>query len=117
MNDTTIQVEEFLIDVETILKNIFEVDSLWMPLSLEISLGYGVGTENLDLASIDFVELIVQIEESYDITYEFDVEIITIQDLYNLSVYRINTHFTLPVYYASICLITGCIVGQEPIMN
>lgn len=83
MNNTAIQVEEFLISIETILKKIFEVDSLWMPLSLETSLGYGVGTESLDLSSIDFVELIVQIEELYDITFEFDVEISTIQDLYD----------------------------------
>ena len=84
MNNTAIQVEEFLISIETILKKIFEVDSLWMPLSLETSLGYGVGTESLDLSSIDFVELIVQIEELYDITFEFDVEISTIQDLYEV---------------------------------
>ena len=83
MNNSEIQVEEFLNTVETILKEIFEVDNLWVPLSLETTLGYGVGTESLDLSSIDFVELIVQIEELYDITYEFDVEISTIRDLYN----------------------------------
>lgn len=83
MNNSEIQVEEFLNTVETILKRIFEVDNLWIPLSLETTLVYGIGTECLDLSSIDFVELIVQIEELYDITYEFDIEINSIRDLYN----------------------------------
>lgn len=83
MKNNVISVDEFLITVESILKKIFEIDSLWIPLSLDTSLGYGVGTESLDLSSIDFVELIVQIEELFDITFEFDIEVSTIQDLYN----------------------------------
>ncbi len=83
MDNNVVQVEDFLIDIESILKKIFEVDNLWMPITLNTHLGYGVGTDSLDLSSIDFVELIVRVEELYDITFEFDIEINTIQDLYD----------------------------------
>ena len=83
MNDTALSTKSFLGSVEDILKEVLGVSELWFGLTMDTLLTYGVGQESLDLSSIDFVELIVKIENLYNITFEFDAIINSLQDLYD----------------------------------
>ena len=83
MNDTVLSAQSFLESVKDILKEVFGVSELWTELTMDTLVIYGVGQESLDLSSIDFVELIVKIENLYNITFEFDVTINSLQDLYD----------------------------------
>ena len=83
MNDAVVSTKRFLESVEDILKEVLDVSELWNELTMDTLLTYGVGQESLDLSSIDFVELIVKIENLYNITFEFDVTINSLQDLYD----------------------------------
>lgn len=83
MNDAALSTKSFLESVEDILKEVLGVSKLWIELTMDTLLTYGVGQESLDLSSIDFVELIVKIENLYNITFEFDVTINSLQDLYD----------------------------------
>lgn len=83
MNDAALSTKSFLESVEDILKEVLGVSELWIELTMDTLLTYGVGQESLDLSSIDFVELIVKIENLYNITFEFDVTINSLQDLYD----------------------------------
>lgn len=83
MNDVALSTKRFLKSVEDILKEVLGVSELWIELTMDTLLIYGVGQESLDLSSIDFVELIVKIENLYNITFEFDVTINSLQDLYD----------------------------------
>lgn len=82
MNDVVLSTKSFLESVEDILKEVLGVSELWFELTMDTLLTYGVGQESLDLSSIDFVDLIVKIENLYNITFEFDVTINSLQDLY-----------------------------------
>ena len=83
MNNAALSTKSFLESVEDILKEVLGVSELWIELTMDTLLTYGVGQESLDLSSIDFVELIVKIENLYNITFEFDVTINSLQDLYD----------------------------------
>ena len=83
MNNSILSTKSFLECVEDILKEVLGVSELWTELTMDTLLIYGVGQEGLDLSSIDFVELIVKIENLYNITFEFDVTINSLQDLYD----------------------------------
>ena len=83
MNDVALSTKSFLESVEDILKDVLGVSELWIELTMDTLLTYGVGQKSLDLSSIDFVELIVKMENIYNITFEFDVTINSLQDLYD----------------------------------
>ena len=83
MNNAVVSTKSFLESVEDILKEVLEVSQLWTELTMDTLLIYGVDQNSLDLSSIDFVELIVKIENIYNITFEFDVTINSLQDLYD----------------------------------
>lgn len=83
MNNEKLSQEFFLKSIEDILKEILGITELWVNLTMDTSLVFGVGENSLDLASIDFVDLIVKVENEYNVTFEFDAAIYTLQDLYN----------------------------------
>lgn len=83
MNDAVLSADRFLETIENILKEVLGLTELWNKLTMDTLLVYGVGQDSLDLSSIDFVQLIVKVEDQYNITFEFDVTINSLQDLYN----------------------------------
>ena len=66
MNDVALSTKSFLESVEDILKDVLGVSELWIELTMDTLLTYGVGQKSLDLSSIDFVELIVKMENIYN---------------------------------------------------
>ena len=77
MNNEKLSQEFFLKSIEDILKEILGITELWVNLTMDTSLVFGVGENSLDLASIDFVDLIVKVENEYNVTFEFDAAIYT----------------------------------------
>jgi len=73
----------FLKEIELMLKTVLEVDELDFPLTFETNLVSGVGTNTLNLSSIDYVDFLVCVENAFDIIYDFDVTLYTIEDIYN----------------------------------
>lgn len=83
MNDAILNTKSFLETVEVVLKEVLGVSKLWGELTMDTLLTYGAGRDSLDLSSIDFVSLIVKIEDLFDITFEFDATVNSLQDLYD----------------------------------
>lgn len=83
MNINEISPKHFLLSFKEILKKVLGLTDLQRDITMETSLVYGVGKDSLDLSSIDFVDLIIVIENYYDVVFEFDATIKTIQDLYD----------------------------------
>ena len=77
MNNEKLSQEFFLKSIEDILKEILGITELWVNLTMDTSLVFGVGENGVDLASIDFVDLIVKVENEYNVTFEFDAAIYT----------------------------------------
>lgn len=44
---------------------------------------HGVGVNGIDLSSIDYVRLLVDVEEEYDVIYDFNTMIYTVGDIYD----------------------------------
>ena len=61
-----INLVEFLDNVKVLLAKILCVNKLDLPLGLDTKLVNGVGINDFDLASIDYVEFLVLVEKEYD---------------------------------------------------
>ena len=83
MNYKALSTKNFLESVEDILKEVLGISELWTELTMDTLFIYGVAQPSLDLSSIDYVDFIVKIENLYNITFEFDVTINSLQDLYD----------------------------------
>ena len=79
-----LDVKLFLEKVSSILGQILQGgNELEVPITLETSLVNGVGINDIDLSSIDYVRLLVIIEEEYDIIYDFTTVVYTVGDIYD----------------------------------
>ena len=79
-----LDVKLFLEKVSSILGQILQGgNELEVPITLETSLVNGVGINDIDLSSIDYVRLLVIIEEEYDIIYDFMTVVYTVGDIYD----------------------------------
>lgn len=93
MNNAILSENAFLESVEDILKEVLGLSKLWKELTMDTLLVYSVGQDSLDLSSIDFVDMIVSIENQYNITFEFDFDIKSLRDLYDYIVTELeNNH-------------------------
>lgn len=79
-----LDVKLFLEKVSSILGQILQGgNELEVPITLETSLVNGVGINDIDLSSIDYVRLLVIIEEEYDIIYDLTTVVYTVGDIYD----------------------------------
>lgn len=74
---------EFLESMRKILVRILNVEKITIPINFETKLVDGVGEDGIDLSSIDYVSFLIDIENKYDIVYDFDIQIYTLGDIYN----------------------------------
>ena len=81
--DKNLEVISFLENMSNILAKILCVDKLDVPVTLETRLVNGVGVNDIELASIDYVDFLLYVEKEYDIVYDFETQIHTIGDVYN----------------------------------
>ena len=81
--DRQLDVISFLENMNSILAKILCTDKLDVPVTLETRLVNGVGVNDIELASIDYVDFLVCVEEKYNIVYDFETQIHTIGDVYN----------------------------------
>ena len=81
---------EYILDVSSFLENITQIlrkvlynDIISIPITLDTELVNGVGSNNLDMSSIDYVDFLAIVEKEYDFVYDFDSQIYTVGDIYN----------------------------------
>ncbi len=80
--DHQMELVTFLENIGTILAKVLCVAQEDICVTLETKLVNGVGEGDIDLASIDYVDFLMCIEEEYNIVYDFDTKIQTIGDVY-----------------------------------
>lgn len=67
--------------LKSILAKILEYEEEEIQINLDSKLVGGVGDNDLNLSSIDYVEFVVEIEKEFDIIYDFNIQISTIKEL------------------------------------
>ena len=72
----------FLKNMESILKNTLGEDTLSVQIDMNTNLVNGIGTNCLNLSSIDYVYFIVDVENLYDMAFDFDAQVFTLNDVY-----------------------------------
>lgn len=77
-----LEVKPFLNSMSDILAEILYMETMDIPITLETKLVNGVGTDGMDLSSIDYVDFLARVEYEYNIVYDFNVTIHTIGDIY-----------------------------------
>lgn len=88
----TLDKSSFLRNIETLLLQTLEVVCLTSPLGFDTRLVSGVGVQSLGLSSIDYVDFLVSVEDYYDVIFDFDTMLYTIDDIYNY-VYSYNQKY------------------------
>lgn len=83
MDRRELEIIPFLENMSSILAKILCVDKFDVPVTLKTRLVNGVGENDLELASIDYVQFLVRVEEEYGIICDFETQIYTIEDVYN----------------------------------
>lgn len=78
-----LDVNQFLAKTSEILAKTLCVEKIEVPITLDTRIINGVGANDLELSSIDYVDFLMQIEEEYDIVYGFETIIYTVGDIYN----------------------------------
>ena len=73
----------FLENMSSILAKVLCVEKLDVPVTLKTRLINGVGDNDIELSSIDYVQFLVRVEEEYGIICDFETQIYTIGDVYN----------------------------------
>lgn len=81
MNDR-IDIAPFLETMGALLAKTLCIKNMNIPITLETKLVNGVGTNDIDLNSIDYVDFLVCIENEFDIIFDFEAKILTIGDIY-----------------------------------
>ncbi len=72
----------FLEKMNTILSSIIGITDL-STVTFETNLVSGVGVNDVDLSSIDYVKFLAEIEEEYNIVFDFETVMHNISDIYN----------------------------------
>lgn len=75
--------QAFLKNIESLLQDVLAIDTLNIPITLETQLVNGVGENRIDLSSIDYVFFLVAVEDFYNITFDFDAKVFTVNDVYS----------------------------------
>lgn len=74
--------DEILVELEKIFKKITRNDDL--SITEKTTIGGSIGKDILQISSINFVEAIIEIEESFNIIIDFDMPLDSIGDIVNL---------------------------------
>lgn len=78
--------QEFMKKIKGILLSVLNAageDGEDFELSMDTKLISGLGTESVELSSIDYVDFLVRVEAEYDVYFDFGTVIYSIQDLYD----------------------------------
>lgn len=75
--------QAFLKNIESLLQDVLAIDTLNIPITLGTQLVNGVGENRIDLSSIDYVFFLVAVEDFYNITFDFDAKVFTVNDVYS----------------------------------
>lgn len=78
-----IELPDFLEKIKGLLLSVLNIDDLGFELAMDTKLISGLGTNNLALSSIDYVDFLVCIENEYNIVFDFNVRIYTVRDIYD----------------------------------
>lgn len=76
--------EDIIFKIQNIIMEVTENDNLLI--DANTILNGSIGENRLNISSIDFVEIIVKVEEQFNIVIDFDVPINTVQDLVDIIV-------------------------------
>lgn len=75
--------DQFIETIKVYLAASFGIKPEHLSVSMESNLIQGFNDEQYCLSSIDYVELLAYMEEKYDVIFDFDTEIYTVEDLYS----------------------------------
>lgn len=82
--------DEFINDMSKMIANVLCMNSIDMNITFDTKLVNGIGDNDIELSSIDYVEFLVNIENKYNIEFDFNVKIYTIGDVYNYLISYLN---------------------------
>lgn len=86
--------EEVFHEIKNIIKEVSNRESLGITEDFEITrdtvlIGH-VGESQLKISSIDYIEIIVKIEEQFDIEFDFEVKLMTVGDWIDFVSFKSN---------------------------